>query len=286
MINVFVSHESKNQNEIIELNLNLEIKVRNRTNQLQIANNQLNTFFEASIDLLCISSQDGFLRKVSRSFEHTLGYEIDELIDQRFLDFVHPDDLSETLKAMESLNEQRPVFRFINRYRTKQGDFKYIEWYSSPVGEFNYSVARDVTESLEQQRKLIEAREIAESSNAQKSHFLSRMSHELRTPMNSILGFAQLLEMTELSEMQESSTKHILKSGKHLLELINEVLEISRIESLLWPNPIFLSMNSPLSSGPRCSNASRIWISIRSSTFFLDCKCSKKLIVCMHNKKI
>jgi PAS domain S-box-containing protein len=226
-----ISERKMIENEIIELNLNLEIKVRNRTNELQIANNQLNTFFEASIDLLCIASQDGFLRKVSRSFEHTLGYEIDELIDQRFLDFVHPDDLNDTLKAMGHLNEQQPVFRFVNRYRTKQGDFKYIEWYSSPVGEFVYSVARDVTESLEQQRKLIEAREIAETSNAQKSHFLSRMSHELRTPMNSILGFAQLLEMTELSEMQESSTKHILKSGKNLLELINEVLEISRIES-------------------------------------------------------
>jgi len=226
-----ISERKMIENEIIELNLNLEIKVRNRTNELQIANNQLNTFFEASIDLLCIASQDGLLKKVSRSFEKTLGYEIAELLDKRFLDFVHPDDLIDTLEAMESLNAQQPVFRFINRYRTKQGDYKYIEWYSSPVGEFVYAVARDVTESLEQKRKLIEARQIAETSNAQKSHFLSRMSHELRTPMNSILGFAQLLEMTELSEMQESSTKHILKSGKHLLELINEVLEISRIES-------------------------------------------------------
>jgi len=64
-----------------------------------------------------------------------------------------------------------------------------------------------------------------------KSEFLSRMSHELRTPMNSILGFAQLLDMGELNGGQRKGVNHILKSGKHLLDLINEVLDISRIEA-------------------------------------------------------
>jgi PAS domain S-box-containing protein len=78
---------------------------------------------------------------------------------------------------------------------------------------------------------LFYARVEAEESNKSKSEFLSRMSHELRTPMNAILGFAQLLEMGELSPSQEKSIKHILTSGQHLLNLINEVLDISRIES-------------------------------------------------------
>jgi CheY-like chemotaxis protein len=72
---------------------------------------------------------------------------------------------------------------------------------------------------------------MAEEANRSKSEFLSRMSHELRTPMNSILGFAQLLQMGGLDEAQEKSVNHILNSGKHLLGLINEVLDISRIES-------------------------------------------------------
>lgn len=71
----------------------------------------------------------------------------------------------------------------------------------------------------------------AEKANLAKSDFLSRMSHELRTPMNSILGFAQLLEMGELSATQQKAVSHILRSGKHLLDLINEVLDISRIEA-------------------------------------------------------
>jgi signal transduction histidine kinase/ActR/RegA family two-component response regulator len=75
------------------------------------------------------------------------------------------------------------------------------------------------------------AREEAESANRYKNTFISRMSHELRTPLNAVIGFGQLLERQELSEDQRDSVDHILKGGHHLLDLINEVLDIARIES-------------------------------------------------------
>jgi PAS domain S-box-containing protein len=75
------------------------------------------------------------------------------------------------------------------------------------------------------------AREEADKANLAKSEFLSRMSHELRTPLNAILGFGQVLEMGDLPPKKQESVQHILKAGQHLLELINEVLDISRIES-------------------------------------------------------
>jgi len=75
------------------------------------------------------------------------------------------------------------------------------------------------------------AEEEADRANRAKSDFLSRMSHELRTPLNGILGFAQLLQMESLPADQEESVTHILKAGRHLLGLINEVLDISRIEA-------------------------------------------------------
>lgn len=75
------------------------------------------------------------------------------------------------------------------------------------------------------------ARDEAEKANRAKSEFISRMSHELRTPMNSILGFAQLFSMGTLTEIQRKGVVHIMNSGKHLLKLINEVLDISKIES-------------------------------------------------------
>lgn len=75
-----------------------------------------------------------------------------------------------------------------------------------------------------------EAKEAADAANLAKSEFLSRMSHELRTPMNAILGFGQLLQMEELDDEARDSLSHIMKAGQHLLVLINDVLEISRVE--------------------------------------------------------
>jgi signal transduction histidine kinase/ActR/RegA family two-component response regulator len=78
---------------------------------------------------------------------------------------------------------------------------------------------------------LRQAIQAAEAANHSKSDFLSRMSHELRTPLNAVLGFAQLLELDELTESQQESVESIVKGGRHLLNLINEVLDISRIET-------------------------------------------------------
>ena len=92
-------------------------------------------------------------------------------------------------------------------------------------------VVRDVTERKQLEHVLKRAKEDAERANRAKSEFLSRMSHELRTPLNAILGFAQLLEMDELDAEQTESVDQILKAGRHLLSLVDEVLDIARIEA-------------------------------------------------------
>ena len=92
-------------------------------------------------------------------------------------------------------------------------------------------VSRDVSEAVAAEAVLKEAKEAAERANAAKSAFMSRMSHELRTPLNSVLGFAQILEMELKSSDELEMVGYIHNSGKYLLELINEVLDISRIES-------------------------------------------------------
>ena len=105
-------------------------------------------------------------------------------------------------------------------------------------------ISQDITERKRAEGEIIKSREEAEKANRAKSEFLSRMSHELRTPMNSILGFAQLLNMGELNPKQKKSVGHILTSGKHLLVLIDEVLDISRIESgrlVCAPEPIMVN---------------------------------------------
>lgn len=96
------------------------------------------------------------------------------------------------------------------------------------------NLADVVVEECQSRRKARElqlAKDNADRANRAKGEFLSRASHELRTPMNAVLGFTQLLEMDELSDSQRSNVNRILRAGKHLLKLINEVLDISRIEA-------------------------------------------------------
>jgi PAS domain S-box-containing protein len=92
-------------------------------------------------------------------------------------------------------------------------------------------IARDITVSKTAEENLLRAKQQAEQANEAKTEFLSRTSHELRTPLNAILGFAQVLEMDELPEAQATCVAHITRAGTHLLALVNEVLEISRIEA-------------------------------------------------------
>lgn len=105
---------------------------------------------------------------------------------------------------------------------------------TASLHETNVKLQDEIKERKQVEQALTLAKEEAEQANKAKSQFLARMSHELRTPLNGILGFAQLLDeepTTSNSEAYSESVKHILKSGWHLLELVNEVLDLSRIES-------------------------------------------------------
>ncbi|HLF76097.1 MAG TPA: ATP-binding protein [Dehalococcoidia bacterium] len=132
--------------------------------------------------------------------------------------------------------------------RRKDGTEFPVEISLGPVevdGELMVMTAiRDITERKQAQEAIQAARDEAEQANQAKSEFLSRMSHELRTPLNAILGFGQLLGMESLTSEQRDSVDHILRAGRHLLELINEVLDISRIEAgrlTLSPEPVPLA---------------------------------------------
>src|SRR5256886_9905853 len=92
-------------------------------------------------------------------------------------------------------------------------------------------MVEDITERKRAEEALRDAKKEADRANHAKSEFLSRMSHELRTPLNAILGFGQLLERQNPSDTQRNRIAHILTAGRHLLDLINEVLDISRIEA-------------------------------------------------------
>jgi PAS domain S-box-containing protein len=197
-------------------------------------------FFTLSLDMLCVAGFDGYFKQLNPVWEKTLGFTIEELKARPFADFVHPDDREATQAEAGKLATGIDTISFENRYRCKDGTYRWMLWSATASVERTliYAVARDVTErkrieeQLHQAKEEAErAREEAEQANWAKSEFLSRMSHELRTPLNAVLGFGQLLEMDHLDEEQLESVHQILRGGKHLLDLINEVLDIARIET-------------------------------------------------------
>ena len=122
---------------------------------------------------------------------------------------------------------------------TKDGSALLAEYICTPIYEEEKIVGavvtfRDILRRKRVEEALVQAKEEAERANRAKSDFLSRMSHELRTPLNSILGFAQILEMDKIDRLtsrQKPWVSQVRKAGDHLLELINEILDLARIES-------------------------------------------------------
>lgn len=106
---------------------------------------ELEGFFSVNLDLLCIADLDGNFIKVNREWEHILGYSVAELEKRSFMDFVHPEDVDVTLKAIGELGEDKPVLNFVNRYRCKDGTYRFLEWRSYPKGRLIYAAARDIT---------------------------------------------------------------------------------------------------------------------------------------------
>jgi len=124
--------------------------------QLQESKAELERFFSVTLDLLCIADLEGYFCRLNQAWEKTLGYTIAELEGQKYLDFVHPDDVAATIESMSVLRAQDAVIAFVNRYRCKDGTYRYIEWYSRPYGNSVYAAARDITNRKYAEEEILE----------------------------------------------------------------------------------------------------------------------------------
>jgi PAS domain S-box-containing protein len=109
---------------------------------------ELDQFFNVTLDLFCIASTDGYFLRLNPAWEKVLGYSLPELMSKRFLEFVHPDDVAATMGAIEALANQKDVVDFSNRYRHQSGAYRQMLWSAAAVGDRIYAAARDVTERL------------------------------------------------------------------------------------------------------------------------------------------
>jgi PAS domain S-box-containing protein len=150
-------------------------------------------------------------------------------------EMIHPDDVAAATTHMAARDRGETVTAEIRIIRPS-GEVRWLESTQNPIVGRGFESTRiavsvvDITDRKNAEAALQSAQLEAERANAAKTEFLSRMSHELRTPLNAILGFGQLLETDALNEENRDSARHIVTAGEHLLELIDEVLDISRME--------------------------------------------------------
>jgi two-component system sensor histidine kinase/response regulator len=194
---------------------------------------ELQKLFDLCLDMLAIARFDGYFTRLNPAWETVLGWSREELLSRPYVEFLHPDDREPTLRVAGDLLTGIRTVHFVNRYRCRDGTYRWLAWNAMPSMEEDriFAVARDITEQIRIEEELKSAREAALAANQAKGEFLANMSHEIRTPMNAIIGMTDLALDTELSPEQNTYLSAVRDSAETLLSLINDILDFSKIEA-------------------------------------------------------
>jgi len=191
---------------------------------------------EQSRDGIVIIDQDGKVFEANPRYAEMLGYSHEEMQALHMWDWdIHY--TREQLLEMLQLADSKGVLHE-TRQRRKNGTLIDVEINANAARfgsrKLSFCVCRDITERKQAEEELLSAKLAAEAANRIKGEFLATMSHELRTPLNSIIGFSEILlggMFGSLNEKQTSYVNYVLMSGKHLLNLINDILDLSKVEA-------------------------------------------------------
>ena len=191
--------------------------------------------FEANLDSITLIGADGIYINVNREFVRASGYSREDAIGHHFSElnlWIHPDEM---INFANELIYAKQVRNLEVAFRNKDGSERPV-LISAVTLELHgqqccLTISRDIADIKMTQRELVAAREAALAASRAKSEFLSSMSHEIRTPMNAILGMADLLAETALGDEQRRYVNTVIGNGNALLELINGILDLAKVES-------------------------------------------------------
>ncbi len=225
--------------ELEDVNSNLEQRVMERAAMLRKSEERFLKAFQMSPASISLQSwPDLKLREVNESFLLSSGYSRSEVIGKTLteLDICADPPLAHGLFMRMEDPGNRPMRNVEAHFRNRSGQLRTsllsLDLLDVEGEPYLLLVSNDITERKQAEQALAAAKDNAEVANRAKGEFLANMSHELRTPLNAILGFSQLLARdATMASSQRSQLKIINDSGEHLLNLINEILEMSKIEA-------------------------------------------------------
>ncbi|VAW55612.1 hypothetical protein MNBD_GAMMA05-2180 [hydrothermal vent metagenome] len=219
-------------------NIRLRIEADNRERAIELMHQKQALHLQNTPLAIIEFDIDFNISEWNKAAERIFGYTKDEAIDKNVMRLILTRDTSEkTEKLWQRLLNYEAVIGTTIENKTKHGTIIFCEWFVTPLtGENNEIVgiaamALDITDKKQNELAIIKSKDEAEKANQAKSDFLSSMSHELRTPLNAILGFTQLLKYEkDLTDKQQSHISEIASAGNLLLELVNQILDLARIE--------------------------------------------------------
>ena len=216
---------------------------------------ELDSYFNNALDLFCIADTQGYFHKLNPEWEHALGYTLAEFEGRRFLDFVHPDDLQATLDVMSTLSAQQPVLNFANRYRHKNGSYRWLEWRSRPSGTMIFAAAHDITARKNIEAELLHLNAMLElrvkeeaTKNREKDLLLIQQSrlaamgemvhniaHQWRQPINALtLLLANIKDAYEFNDLTREYLDKEVKTGQRLIQGMSNTIDEFR--NIFMPN--------------------------------------------------
>lgn len=210
--------------------------IREMERKLRQSEAMLRKIFEASPDCITLARlADGTFQAVNDSFVKQFGFTREEAIGKTQRELGLWAELSQAREAMRRLRNDAVITNMELRLRHKNGTILPC-LFSAALTEIGaercvVAIVHDISELKRTEQDLVRAREAALAASTAKSEFLSSMSHEIRTPMNAVLGMAELLAETELSSEQRRYLDIMVANGRTLLELINSILDLAKIEA-------------------------------------------------------